>query len=113
MQADSSLPIHLASMVGMMDVLRSKFPLESIAEGDLFVANDPHVAGGTHLPVDEFDTVGGLISDHLGRVPRRGEVVILDDLRFEVLRADARQVQLLLVERVPLPAGQGDTDVAD
>jgi N-methylhydantoinase B len=49
-QADSSLPIHLASMVGMMDVLRSKFPLESIAEGDLFVANDPHVAGGTHLP---------------------------------------------------------------
>lgn len=49
-QADSSLPIHLASMVGMMDVLRAKFSLESIAEGDLFVANDPHVAGGTHLP---------------------------------------------------------------
>ncbi len=49
-QADSSLPIHLASMVGMMDALRAKFPLDGIAEGDLFVANDPHVAGGTHLP---------------------------------------------------------------
>jgi len=49
-QADSSLPIHLASMVGMMDALRDKFPLDGIAEGDLFVANDPHVAGGTHLP---------------------------------------------------------------
>lgn len=49
-QADSSLPIHLASMVGMMDALRAKFPLDEIAEGDLFVANDPHVAGGTHLP---------------------------------------------------------------
>ena len=49
-QAESSLPIHLASMTGMMASLRAKVPLAEIAEGDLFVANDPHVAGGTHLP---------------------------------------------------------------
>lgn len=49
-QAEHSLPIHLASMIGMMKSLREKVPLEEIAEGDLFVANDPHVAGGTHLP---------------------------------------------------------------
>jgi N-methylhydantoinase B len=49
-QAEHSLPIHLASMIGMMESLRAKFPLEEVAEGDLFVANDPHVAGGTHLP---------------------------------------------------------------
>ena len=23
---------------------------DTIAEGDVFIANDPHVAGGTHLP---------------------------------------------------------------
>ncbi len=49
-QAEHSLPIHLASMIGMMESLHTKYPAEEIREGDLFVANDPHVAGGTHLP---------------------------------------------------------------
>jgi N-methylhydantoinase B len=49
-QAENSLPIHLASMSGLMTSLLARFPLEEIREGDLFVANDPHVAGGTHLP---------------------------------------------------------------
>ncbi|MBL4720176.1 MAG: hydantoinase B/oxoprolinase family protein [Alphaproteobacteria bacterium] len=49
-QAENSLPIHLASMIGLMKSLLVKFPLDQIEEGDLFVANDPHVAGGTHLP---------------------------------------------------------------
>jgi N-methylhydantoinase B len=49
-QAESSLPIHLASMIGMMASLRAKFPMAEVAEGDMFVANDPHAAGGTHLP---------------------------------------------------------------
>jgi len=37
-------------MTGLMEKLLTKFSLEDIHEGDLFVANDPHVAGGTHLP---------------------------------------------------------------
>jgi len=49
-QAEHSLPIHLASMTGTMKSLQEKYPPEEIAPGDLFVANDPHVAGGTHLP---------------------------------------------------------------
>ncbi|MEM7172678.1 MAG: hydantoinase B/oxoprolinase family protein [Pseudomonadota bacterium] len=49
-QAAQSLPIHIASMSGLMESLLAKYPLEEINEGDLFVANDPHVAGGTHLP---------------------------------------------------------------
>ena len=48
-QAERSLPIHLASMTGLMHCLLEKFGGD-IHEGDLFVANDPHVAGGTHLP---------------------------------------------------------------
>ena len=48
-QADASLPIHLASMGGLMTALLEKFSGD-IHEGDIFVANDPHVAGGTHLP---------------------------------------------------------------
>jgi N-methylhydantoinase B len=49
-QAENSLPIHLASMTGLMASLLVKYNLTNIEEGDLFVANDPHVAGGTHLP---------------------------------------------------------------
>lgn len=49
-QAEQSLPIHIASMTGLMGTLLSKYDLSEIEEGDIFVANDPHVAGGTHLP---------------------------------------------------------------
>jgi magnesium and cobalt transporter len=49
---------------------------------------------------DEFDTLGGLVTDQFGRVPRRGEAVTLQNFRFEILRADARQVQLIMVESV-------------
>ena len=48
-QAAESLPIHIASMIGLMEHLLAKFEGD-IHEGDIFVANDPHVAGGTHLP---------------------------------------------------------------
>src|SRR5262245_6828159 len=48
-QAYASPPIHIASMSGLMRHLLEKVA-DDIAEGDIFIANDPHVAGGTHLP---------------------------------------------------------------
>jgi magnesium and cobalt transporter len=48
----------------------------------------------------EVDTLGGLLTERIGRVPRRGDSIELDGLRFEVLRATPRTVQLLLVERL-------------
>lgn len=48
-QAEMSLPVHLASMGGMMRALLAQYG-DDIGPGDLFIANDPHVAGGTHLP---------------------------------------------------------------
>ncbi len=56
---------------------------------------------GTHFSDTEFDTIAGLVTDQFGRVPKRGEYVALEGIRFEVLRTDARQVQLILVERLP------------
>jgi magnesium and cobalt transporter len=54
---------------------------------------------GTHYSDDEVDTIGGLITHRFGRVPHRGEKVRIDDLVFEILRGDARQIHLLLVRR--------------
>jgi magnesium and cobalt transporter len=37
------------------------------------------------LPDDAFDTIGGLIAHEHGRVPRRGEAVIVGGLSFTVM----------------------------
>ena len=58
-------------------------------------------AFGTAHGDHEFDTIGGLVTRHLGHVPKRGDVVEIGELRFEVLRANARQAQLFLVHRAP------------
>jgi len=55
----------------------------------------------THFPNQDFDTVGGLVTDAFGRVPKRGDSIEIDGVRFEVLRADARQPHLFQVARVP------------
>lgn len=49
-QASDSLPIHVASMAGLMKSVLEKYTTEDFKPGDIFVANDPHAAGGTHLP---------------------------------------------------------------
>jgi N-methylhydantoinase B len=48
-QAENALPIHLASIGGLVEILLGKYSGD-IAPGDIFIGNDPHVAGGTHLP---------------------------------------------------------------
>ena len=49
---------------------------------------------------EDVDTIGGLVANHLGRVPRKGDVFDIENVRFEVLRADARQVHVLLVQKL-------------
>jgi N-methylhydantoinase B len=44
------VPIHLGSMVGAVDAIRTRFALEDIRPGDMFLANDPYNGGGSHLP---------------------------------------------------------------
>ncbi len=56
---------------------------------------------GAMLSSEDVDTIGGLVANHLGRMPRKGEIFEIDQLRFEVLRADARQLHVLLVEKIP------------
>jgi magnesium and cobalt transporter len=56
-----------------------------------------------NLADDSYDTVGGLVSHQLGRVPRRNEVLTISGLRIQVLRADSRRVHTLLVDAQPSP----------
>ena len=49
---------------------------------------------------DEFDTVGGLVLQAFGRLPKRGETATIGDFLFRVVRADSRRVYTLQVEPV-------------
>ena len=54
----------------------------------------------TRLAHEEIETIGGLVMNRLGHVPRRGEKIAIEGLQFEVLRADSRRVYLLKVTPV-------------
>ncbi|HEV2431223.1 MAG TPA: transporter associated domain-containing protein [Burkholderiales bacterium] len=60
---------------------------------------DFNAAFGTLLSDEAADTIGGYLIKHLGRLPKRGESVVIEGLRFQVLRADSRRVYTLLVDR--------------
>src|SRR5690349_18875023 len=60
---------------------------------------DFNAAFNTQFPDESADTVGGLVIKHLGRLPKRGESVIIEGTRFNVLRADTRRVYTLLVDK--------------
>jgi len=56
------------------------------------------------LSDDEYDTVGGLIMDELGRLPRRGEILEFGGFRFKILRADRRRIHTVEVARLQTDA---------
>jgi len=53
------------------------------------------------LPLDEFDTIGGLVVHRFGHMPRRGESVRIERFGFNVQRADTRRVHQLQVTVTP------------
>jgi magnesium and cobalt transporter len=55
---------------------------------------------GTEFDDEEYDTVGGLVTHELGRLPRRGEALKVEGIEFRVLRADRRRIETL---RITMP----------
>ena len=54
----------------------------------------------TSLEGDGFDTVAGLLSTHLGRIPASGDVVDLNGLTIEVISTAGRRVRRVRVAQV-------------
>jgi magnesium and cobalt transporter len=63
--------------------------------------SDFNQAFGTDFSDQDFDTVGGLVIDRFGRLPKRGESINIGGLRFQILRADSRRLHTLQVQRLP------------
>jgi magnesium and cobalt transporter len=52
---------------------------------------------GASLADDDYDTVGGLVAQAFGRLPRRGDLVRIGDFEFRVVRATRRRIEALKV----------------
>ncbi|MCK5922992.1 MAG: CBS domain-containing protein, partial [Methylococcales bacterium] len=48
----------------------------------------------TEFSDEEFDTIGGLVTHHVGHLPARDEIITIDNFQFKVVRADNRRVHL-------------------
>ncbi len=66
----------------------------------------------TKFSDDEFDTIGGLLMNKFGRLPKRGESAELDRFQFTVLRADSRRIHLLQLNILPESSSEKTTGEA-
>ena len=60
---------------------------------------DFNAAFRTSFSDETADTVAGVVIAQLGRLPKRGESIVIGGLRFQVLRADSRRVYTVLVDK--------------
>lgn len=67
----------------------------------------------TRFTGDEFDTIGGIVMQALGHVPKRGETVIIGSQEFKVLRASNRRIDLLEVTSNIVEQDEAATESAD
>ncbi len=56
---------------------------------------------GADFPDDDYDTIGGLVTEAIGHLPEIGDELALDRFMFRVARADARRVQAFHVTVLP------------
>jgi magnesium and cobalt transporter len=82
----------------------------TLADGSQRVAGDAAIAAvnralGVQLPDDAFDTIGGLVAHEHGRVPRRGEAVVVGGLSFTVMLTRGGAVRWFKVAPAPRETG--------
>lgn len=58
---------------------------------------------GTHFADEEVDTIGGVVMQAFGYLPKRGEEIVLENLNIKVTSADSRRIIQL---RVTVPDEQ-------
>jgi len=53
----------------------------------------------TRFDAEESDTIGGVVMNAFGHMPKREESIVIEGLRFTVLRSDNRRIYLLRISR--------------
>ncbi|MES2500404.1 MAG: transporter associated domain-containing protein [Pseudomonadota bacterium] len=60
--------------------------------------DDFNEALGTQLSDEEYSTIGGLVVNKFGHLPKRGDHIVIANLSVTVVRADSRRLHSILVE---------------
>jgi magnesium and cobalt transporter len=81
----------------IINVSETHFRIRGITELD-----QVNEALGTNFADEDNDTLAGFILKNLGRVPHKGESITIGSILFEVQRADARQVHVLLATKLEI-----------
>ena len=78
--------------VAIRDHGDGRFSVRALTPIDEF--ND---ALGTAFSDEEFDTIGGLVMQHIGHMPKPGESAVIDHCQFRILAADSRRIHMIQV----------------
>ena len=73
-------------------------PAEYTVSGDVKVEEIEDIMD-KELAEDDFITVGGLVVHHLGRLPYKGERVVIKGLEIEVLDTDEKRIKTLRIKK--------------
>lgn len=92
------------------DFEEDAFIFEHIKEHSTVKAVTPIEDFNKHFNTDfsseEFDTIGGIVMKTLGHMPKRGEVIEIENLSFKILSASNRRINLLEVTKLQTNTAQ-------
>lgn len=71
--------------------------------------NDFNEAMGTNFSDEEFSTIGGLVVNKFGHLPKRGDHIVIENLSITVLRADSRRLHSMSIALLADDVAQTET----
>lgn len=125
-----AVPIHLATLIPIVETLLKEYPLDIMKDGDVYIMNDPYL-GGTHLPdialvmpifyqgrpialsatMTHHQDVGGMTP---GSIPTNATEIFQEGLRIPPLKLrDAGTMNETLVKMIRLNVRIPDTVMGD
>jgi len=77
--------------------------LDALGDGSYMVQARMHIEElaeglGRQLPEGDYDTVGGWLTAHFGRIPQTGELLSIDGLQVQVIDADPRRISKVRIQ---------------
>ncbi len=78
-------------------------PSELVADGRLALEDVEDALDVTFAPDADYDTLGGFVQTHLGRLPREGDRFAAEGVEVEILTVERHRVRRLRVTKVQPP----------
>jgi len=100
-----TLPDLVREIIGEIgeDGEAEKSELHPLNDGSYMVQARMHIeelaeALEIALPQGDYDTVGGWLTSHLGRIPKNGEQIQVNGLHIQVMEADPRRISKVRIQ---------------